>query len=74
LLFLPGRALFRALEDDVPLSPWAILMPTTAALTRAGRAPARAAQWVQRRDGTVNLAPIDARLARAAASSAARGR
>jgi hypothetical protein len=59
-----------ALEDDVPLSPWAILMPTTPALTSTARSPARAAQWVQRRDGTVSFAAIDARLAQAATSLA----
>jgi hypothetical protein len=72
--FLLRREPDPPLEDDVPRSAWTILMPTTPALTSAGRAPARAAQWVQRRDGTVSLASIDARLAQAATHSASRGR
>lgn len=72
--FPHGRESLPALEDDLPQSAWTILMPTTPALASAARAPVRAAQWVQRRDGTVSLAPIDARLAQAATYSASRGR
>ncbi len=51
----------------MPTTPWAILLPSVPVSPGAARAPLRAAQLVRRRDGTLRLAPIDARLARAAA-------
>ncbi len=56
----------------MPMTPWSILLPSVPVSPGAARAPLRAAQLVRRRDGTLRLSSIDARLARAAALQARR--
>lgn len=55
---------------------WGLLLPrpnaTEKTASTRGLLP-RGAQWIRRRDGSVSLAPIDLRLARAALARAPRG-
>lgn len=55
---------------------WGLLLPRPAPAERTATTRAmlpQGAQWIRRRDGSVALAPIDLRLARAALARAPRG-